>query len=139
MKMMCLFTDKKNNSHIEKVNDSKGEHYLSRHSKYTEQYFFNTINCFPGADHQGCIPQVQEVITNQQYPVNRVRKVFIAVQQAEDIQSSVSVKPETHMNRNDVSDEQVEEVSESVHTGRFKGEPLFRYKGNQSFRIFNIF
>lgn len=63
--MSLLLTEKKNNGHIHKVDHRQCEHDPASHVGYTYQHFCEAADRFPGADHQRCIAQVEQVVPHQ--------------------------------------------------------------------------
>src|ERR1051326_6484924 len=116
---MMARADQQDNSHIEKMHDSEGEQDPTSHTAYTACHFSPGMHCFPETDHQGCITEVEQVITGEQYPVDRIGKFLIIVKEAKNIYPAIAIKNKTGMNSDEVSDEQVNEVSESIHNRGF--------------------
>jgi hypothetical protein len=93
--------------------------YFPRHGADTRNQFRPVSDRFPGTDHQSSIAKVKEIIAGQQHPVDKIGQLFILMKQAKDIHPSISIKMKTNVNSNKVSDEQVNDISESVHITGF--------------------
>lgn len=74
------------------------------------------MDSIPATQHQGCIPQVQQIIANKQNAVDEIGKLHIIMEQSQDKNMAIAVKNEAHPYSNEISDKQVENVGYSVHT-----------------------
>ncbi len=116
---MISFSNEVNDRHVAKVDHRQRQYDLARHGHNTRHQFSPGINSVPATQHQRRITQVQQVVTGKQHAIDKPGKLGIVVQQRQDKNVTIAVKNEAHPDRNDVSNKQVNDISDGVHTSRF--------------------
>lgn len=117
--MIVSFSDKVNDCHVAEVYHRERQDDLARHGHNARHQFSPGMDRIPAAQHQGCITKIQQVITGKQHTVDEPGKLHVVVQQCQYKNMSIAVKNESHPDSNDVSNKQVKDVSDGVHTSRF--------------------
>jgi hypothetical protein len=117
--MMISFSDKINDRHVAEVYHCQCQDDLTRHGHDARQQFSPGMDRIPAAQHQRCITQVEQVIAGKQHAVDKPGKLNIVVQEFQYKHMTIAVKNESHPDSYDVSNNQVKDVSDGVHTSRF--------------------
>ena len=114
--MLVSFSHTINDSHIAEVYYCQCKHDLSRHHHNTRHQLRPRMNSVPTAQHQRRIAQVQQVIAGEQHAVDEICQLYIIMQQLQDKNTAIAVKNKSHPDCNDISDEEVKDISDGVHT-----------------------
>ena len=117
--MMVFFAHKVDSSHVAEMDKCQGKHYSAGHAGNTAHQCAETGNRLPVPYHYGSITQVNQVVTCQQHPVNKIGQFFPVLQQRNNIHPAIAVEKPAGTHCDEVSDKEIDEVCQRIHDGSF--------------------
>jgi hypothetical protein len=97
----------------------KNAHYFTGHCTNAGDHIRPGKDRFPKSYGYGNITKVQQIVAGQQCPVYEQGKLFISMQQVQNIAFSIPVKDQSHMNCYKPGNEKVYDVRQRVHNKEF--------------------
>jgi hypothetical protein len=137
--MMVSFAHNIDSRHIAEMDKCQAKHYSAGHAGNTAYQRAEAGNRLPVPYHYCSITQVQQVVTGQQHPVNKIGQFFLALQQRNNVDPAIAVKKPAGAHGDEVSDKEIDEVCQRIHDEGVLSLRFRHHKTSQDFRIFKYF
>lgn len=100
------------------MHECQREHDTACHKGYRADEHGHRGDLLPSIDHDGRVAEIEEVVAGEEELVDIVAEVVVTCQYLMNVAVAVSVADPAYSDRDDEGDEEVDYVSQNVHSSR---------------------
>ena len=116
--ILFRFAEEIDGGHIHIMHECQREHDTASHKRYRADEHRHRGHLLPGIDHDGSVAEIEEVVAGEEEFVDIVAEVVVVCQYLVNVAVAVSVSDPAYSDRDDEGDEEVDYVSQNVHSSR---------------------